>query len=240
MKPDDETVGPLSRSCSAHVGRARWTSTAVLLGILAGGCAEGWPWASPPEPTGDCAGAFTSADVSGEGELDDVLHALESSGPVLRVCLHDGTISELEGMGQGEVLEVIDIGGDGTGEIVYGATTASSMSVRLGVWAGDRLARVAAEDGAPLELHHGGDGTFDEEDGWSAFRFWGCADMNRDGRIDLVSAVGSRSGPNTYTFDLTGYTIEGAAARVIASEHIESPAPDPMAADSPYLCPPPA
>lgn len=211
----------------------------MLVVILTDGCGPGWPWASPPAPTGDCAGAFTSADVSGDGEVDDIVHALGETGPVLRVCLHDGTSGEIVGMGQGEVLEVIDIGGDGTGEIVYGATTASSMSVRLGVWAGDRLARVAAEDRAPLELHHGGDGTFDEEDGWSAFRFWGCADMDRDGRIDLVSAVGFRSGPNTYTFDLTGYAIEGATARLIGSERIESRAPDPSAADDPYRCPPP-
>lgn len=231
---DDENPG-----WDPHVRRARPASTALLVVILTGGCVQGWPWASPPVPTGDCAGAFTSADVSGDGVADDIVHALEETGPVLRVCLHDGTISEIVGMGQGEVLEIIDIGEDGTREIVYGATTASSMSVRLAVWRGDRLVRVVAEGAAPLELQMGGDGTFDEEDGWSAYRFWGCADMDGDGRIDLVSAKGPRSSSDSYTFDLTSYAIEGATARLIASEAIESPAPDSTAADYPYRCQPP-
>lgn len=212
----------------------------VLVAVVAGGCAGGWPWAAPPGPTGDCSEAIVSLDIDGDGEFDDVLHALEETGPALRVCLHDGTIREIDGLGQGEVLEIINIGEDGTREIVYGSTTASSMSVRLAVWAGDRLVRVAAENGEPLELSMGAGGTFNELDGWSAYHFWGCADMNHDGRIDLVSADGVLVRPDLYAFDLTGYTIEGATARVIGSEQVESPAPDPMVANSPYRCPPPA
>lgn len=71
------------------------------------------------------------------------------------------------------------------------------------------------DDGSPLELRAGGDGTFDQgRDRWSAYDGWGCADFDENGRLELVTMRAEQS-TGGHEVTVTGYTHEGACAAVV-------------------------
>jgi hypothetical protein len=180
---------------------------------------------------GECGPQTISADFDGDGNATEVVgHDVVDGAATVRVCFTDGRFGQIPGMGMAEWLQVIDVDSDGRAEIVYGATTAFALGAQLAVWADDDLVVVTVDDGSPLELRAGGDGTFDEiRDQWDAYHAWGCSDLDADGHVDLVTMRAERS-VEGYNAILTGWTIDGVAARVVTeASRTLADSPDPVA-----------
>lgn len=62
-----------------------------------------------------CDGAAGKGDVDGDGAADRVMHRFVSGAAVLQVCLADGRADQLPGLGQTEVLQLLDVARGGTG-----------------------------------------------------------------------------------------------------------------------------
>jgi len=208
-----------------------WTGPDILAAQLVMPSGGSINWTA----SGCAAGPTVLADVDGDGDPDQIVHVYEDGGAVLRVCLNDGTVGELPGLGQGEVLEVIDLAGDGRALIIYGGTTANGKGGQIALWQDGDLAPLLRPDGEPFEMWHGGLGTFDESAGWSQFDFWGCTAADSDGQIDLLTAKGVRTDAG-YTFEVTNYAIQGQTIRPIATNQVDL-SDDPYADAETYRCP---
>lgn len=177
--------------------------------------APGAALAGPRDAATDCAPASSgdalTGDVDGDGRLDLVAHQWTTHGAMLTVCTADGRTYQLEGMGQAELLRLVDGDGDGTTEILYGATTVAVSGQQVAVWSDDGLRTVTTRNGDALFLEAGGDGSFDEDRGWTVYRQIGCRDLDADGQDELVQATARRDGDG-YRVTLVGYVIDGAVA----------------------------
>lgn len=70
---------------------------------------------------------------------------------VVGVCA-TGVTQPIRGLGQAEALEVFDIEGDGSDEILLGTTSAWAIWAHVAVVFDGSLREVATQDGVPLEL----------------------------------------------------------------------------------------
>lgn len=89
---------------------------------------------SGPPAGASCVGRQTiRGDVDGDGRTDLVYHDLIDDNAVLGVCTASGITVTAPGMGQSEVLELIDVDRDGRYEIVFGATSVNLRGANLAV-----------------------------------------------------------------------------------------------------------
>lgn len=147
------------------------------------------------------------ADVDGDGRMDRVSHYWDDeNGAALVVCTAEGSVSRIQGMGQAESMELLDVDGDGAAEILFGATSAQGHGAKIARWHNGELVAIHTSDGEPLLLHSGGGGDYDDELGWAEYSAFGCEAARRDGGTDLIQGVAKRTGRG-YRTTLTTYTI---------------------------------
>lgn len=171
---------------------------------------------SLPERDQGCSGSRSvRADLDGDGVADAVIHD-GAGGRGLRVCLGAGSVLEVEGLGTGEGLEVIDVEPDGRPEIVYGATTAYNAGSRLAVVEEGDLHVIVASSGLPLEMSSGPSSPENFETG--PFAAWGCADVTGDEQRELIQLSASRATNDTIEWSWRAYRITGATARQVAED----------------------
>lgn len=187
---------------------------------------------APPEDAPiACDDQPAMGDVDGDGAADRVMHRFVSGAAVLQVCLADGLADRLAGLGQGEVLQLVDIDGDGRVEIAYGATTANAAFARLAVWHDGGLVPVTLSGSEQvLELTRGGTGTFDG-DRWSAIEAWGCTDLDGDGERELVTARADLVDDH-YEATFTGHLVRAGRAFVTTQSEARLPVTSDPFADS--------
>lgn len=108
------------------------------------------------EPPHGCAEAGTiNGDVDGDGQSDRVIHHMTADGPVLEVCTWYFS-GRIDGTGQAEFLQLTDVDGDGTDEILFGSTSATARMVQIAhVDREGNIVVLALDDGSPLVLVDG-------------------------------------------------------------------------------------
>ncbi len=160
-----------------------------------------------------CDGDTATGDVDGDGAADQVMHRVVRGAAVLQVCLADGRADQLPGLGQAEVLQLLDIDGDGQIEIAHGASSAAAAWAWVAVWHDGALVPVTLSGSEEvLELARGGTGTFDG-DRWSAMEAWGCTDLDHDGERELVTARADLVDDH-YEATFTGHVVRDGRATV--------------------------
>ena len=129
------------------------------------------------------------AHVDDDGRVDAITHTWDAlpegdDGPVLRVCSGNGTVEEIEGSGQAEMLQVIDVELDGRAEILFGGTTVSAARYDMAVMVGDALEVVTANE-EPLSVWQG---ALEHDDSGNPTQLaeFGCEDGDGDGRRELA------------------------------------------------------
>lgn len=125
-----------------------------------------------------------SADLDGDAVVD--LVRFDPSESDLIVCTAEGTYTALAG-GMGEVLEAVDLDGDGIDEILAGGTAAWGAGADVYRLIDGTLAAVILPDGTPLSLWVG----LPPPDGFLAY---GCADFDDSGDIEIAVVEGTVDG----------------------------------------------
>jgi hypothetical protein len=140
-----------------------------------------------------------AGDVNGDGRADIITGAGPGGGPHVRV-LDGATGTELRSFFAydpaftgGVVVAAGDVNGDGRADIITGAGPGGGPHVRV-------------LDGATgTELHS----FFAYDPAFTGGVFVAAADVNRDGRADIITGAGPGGGPHVRTFDgTTGLVIQ--------------------------------
>ena len=159
--------------------------------------------------------ASVAAYIDDDGRPDLVFHDWVDNRAVVGVCTQRSA-DTMPGLGQAEVLQVIDVEGDGREEILYGATTMSAEHLAVAVVVDGELHAVRDGEGRRLVLLSGlevlrGIGRFASHVG-----VFGCDDRDDDGIDDLVQVmVFRRAGSVEWTS--TAYSLASGKARAVAS-----------------------
>jgi hypothetical protein len=180
---------------------------------------------SSPEPTtgrGEACDGHVSleADLDGDRRPDLVYHDFVRGEAELGVCTAAGPRQTIPGLGQSELLEIVDVQGDGRDEAFFGATSASAQFLEVAVISNDRLQVVRLPDGAPLQLTSGLE--LGEPTGVRASAF-GCEDVDGDGARDLVLVTMIRRGQE-FVWRRRAFSVQGAAASPLSEDAGQTPA----------------
>jgi hypothetical protein len=164
---------------------------------------------------GDCERRDTvRADVDGDGAADRVFHAWIRDRAVLGVCTAAGDTDRMRGVGQAELLQIVDVEGDAADEIFYGGTTAAAQLFSVAVFSQGDLRRVLTPGSDPFVLVDGADpGTLTTTT--PAGGAVGCPDLDDDGAAVIVQVTVTARGRRNLQWSLAGYEIQGGIAATV-------------------------
>ena len=189
---------------------------------------SGTPSGSPvptPEREGphECRGhEALQAEVDGDDRPDLVFHSIVDGEARVGVCTGRGSFSSIAGLGQAEMLDVVDVQGDGIDEILFGSTTVAMEYLRFAVWVDDRLKVVSLSNGSAFQVHQGA--PFPEEATYTFYRT--SCERTRlpfgDLYGDVVEVTVVRSEP-TLGWHGIGYSVKSDLASPVSEKSREVP-----------------
>lgn len=157
------------------------------------------------------------ADVDGDGAIDFVFHDWIGNGPVLGVCSAEGQADRISGVGQSELLEIIDLQSDGRDEIFFGGTSVSAQFFSVATFGEDhQLRRVRLKSREPLLVVNGLElDPLKKVD--LVGKAIGCEDVDNDGVMDLTQVM-VRPQHKKFRWKKATYNVDQATAVVISRD----------------------
>lgn len=154
-----------------------------------------------------------SADVDGDSREDYVFHTWVKGRALLSVCTARGRNDSRPGLGQAEMLQIIDVNDDGRDEIFFGSNTCCMGELRIAVFirGGLRLIRDSQTRG-PLAMRQGIDIESHHEIGLA----FGCEDLDGDGTRDIAQVKARAKGRRIY-WKKVGFTLTAKEARRVGA-----------------------